>query len=99
MLFSSLLSSDAREGKGVVAGRKRSLIAVARLATLGAVLLPGLVLGSLSAATTFGQGQQKQAQTDQSASQRFSIMRSKLEAMRKSLNNAIAAIPAKEASD
>src|SRR5215471_11040438 len=52
-------------------------------------------------ATAFAQGQQNktQNQTDLSASQRLGIMRSKLDSMRRSLNSAISAIPAKENAD
>ena len=99
MMFRSLLCSNAHGGKRVVSGCKHSVIALPRIFAVSALLLPALLLGSLSAATTLGQGQPSRAQTDQTDSQRLTIMRSKLDAMRKSLNSAIAAIPAKEASD
>src|SRR5438128_1776946 len=53
----------------------------------------------LSAAQAFGQGNKSQAQTGLSNVQRMDIMRSKLEAMRRSLDNAIAAMNAKDTGD
>jgi outer membrane protein assembly factor BamD len=55
-------------------------------------------LGLSTAATSFAQGG-SQPQTGLSNVQRMDIMRSKLEAMRRSLDNAIAAMNAKDAGD
>ncbi|HVS22069.1 MAG TPA: outer membrane protein assembly factor BamD [Pyrinomonadaceae bacterium] len=57
------------------------------------------VLALSTGTAAFGQGSKNQAQSDLSAVQRLEIMRSKLESMRRSLDNAIAATNAKDTGD
>lgn len=64
----------------------------ARFLLLGTAiaLVAGALSLSRSATAVFAQGTQKQAQSEFSATQRLTIMRSKLESMRRSLDSAIA---------
>ena len=63
-----------------------------------AVTSCALVLSCADAAV-FAQGAQKQTQSELSATQRLNVMRSKLEAMRRSLESGIAGMPPKDAND
>src|SRR5216683_3306669 len=54
---------------------------------------------TLSTSTAFSQGNKSQNQSGLSNVQRMDVMRSKLDAMRRSLENAIAAVNATESTD
>jgi outer membrane protein assembly factor BamD len=54
---------------------------------------------TISTSTAFSQGNKSQTQSGLSNVQRMDVMRSKLDAMRRSLENAIAAVNAKESTD
>src|SRR5258708_7576492 len=63
------------------------------------VLVLALALTLSSSAAGFAQGSRNKAQSDASNAQRLDVMRSRLEAMRRSLDSAIAAVNAKDAGD
>lgn len=75
---------------------------VRRFSACGALRVSLLILTALaltSAATALGQGSKNQSQTGLSKAQRMDVMRAKLEAMRRSLDSAVAAVNAKDTGD